>query len=194
MTIALLIKCVSTYGINIIVECCSDLDRSDQNFYICHNNKNISLLLTISLNPDQAEAPVVGNHQPGEHGHDQARPGVDGEHAGEAGRALDDGVEAGVESVTKDGDGEGQAAPEGPHPARKHLGRDQVHHRVDAKGVGDEHENGDDEGHDAKVEGEEGLPPVGEGSHGSAAEPEQEGAAGKHVAMVRSLQSCRGTA
>ena len=34
VTIVLLIKCVSTHGINIIVEYCSD-----QNFYICHNNK-----------------------------------------------------------------------------------------------------------------------------------------------------------
>ena len=56
---------------------------------------------------------MVGDHQPGEHGHDQARPGVDGEDAGEAGRALDDGVEAGVESVAKDGDGEGQGGGRG---------------------------------------------------------------------------------
>ena len=148
------------------------------------------LLPALPLNPDQTEPPVVGDDQGGEDRHEEARPRVDGKDAGEAGRVLNDRIEARVESVAQDGDGEGEAAPQRANPARKHLRRDQVHHCVDAEGVRDEHEDGDDEGHDAEVEGEEGVAPVGEGGHGGAAEAEDERAAGKHVTSVCSLQSC----
>lgn len=103
---------------------------------------------------------MVRDHKSSEAGHEEARPGVDGEHGGEAGGALHDRVEARVERVAQDGDGESEAAAERAHPPWEHLGGDQVHHGVDAKGVGDEHEDGDDEGGDAKVEREEGLSPV----------------------------------
>ena len=137
---------------------------------------------------------MVGDDQGSEDRHEDARPRVDGKDAGEAGGALDDGIEARVEGVPQDGDGEREAAAEGANPAREHLRRDQVHHRVDAKGVRDEHEDGDDEGHDAEVDGEEGVAPVGEGGHGSTAEAKHKRAAGKHVTSVCSFQSRRGAA
>ena len=137
---------------------------------------------------------MVRDDQGSEDGHEEARPRVDGKDAGEAGGTLDDGIEARVECVAQDCDGEGETAAEGANSARKHLRSDQMHHGIDAKGVGDKHEDGDEERHDAKVEGEEGVAPVGEGGHGSAAEGEQERAGGKHVTSVCSFQSRRGAA
>ena len=49
-----------------------------------------------------------------------------------------------------------------PGVARKHLAAYEVHHRVDAKGVTDEHDDGNHEGREAKgwADGDELTPPV----------------------------------
>ena len=68
------------------------------------------MLLALPLNPDQTEAPVIGDDQGSEDRHEEARPRVDSEDAGEAGGTLDDGIEAWVECVAQDCDGEGETA------------------------------------------------------------------------------------
>ena len=71
-----------------------------------------------------------------------------------------------------------------------------MHHRVDAKGVTDEHDDGNHEGRETKgwTEGEQFGPPVREGGQGRAAEGEEEGAGGEHVFPVGILQDDGGEA
>ena len=71
-----------------------------------------------------------------------------------------------------------------------------MHHRVDAKGVADEHDDGNHEGRETegRTKGDEVGPPVREGGQGGAAEGEEGGAGGEHVLPVAILQDGRGEA
>ena len=152
---------------------------------------------------------MVGDDPDGKKKHDKGGDGVDNEHRGEAGEPHHHGVEAGVDSAAEHGNGEAEAASKGPGEkktkrrgesepgvARKDLAAYEVHHRVDPKGVTDEHDDGNHEGRETKgwADGDELTPPVGEGSQGGAAEGEEEGAGGEHVPPVGILQDDRGEA
>ena len=71
-----------------------------------------------------------------------------------------------------------------------------MHHRVDAEGVADEHDDGNHEGRETEdwTEGQEFSPPVREGGQGRAAEGEEEGAGGEHVLPVAVFQDDGGEA